>query len=318
MHTLYLDRKNLAVKLDGGALALYENGERRGTVPLHLLERVVVKGGVEVESQVFGALSERKIALLFLSGRTSQIKAMSFNPSHNDINRRLGQLRAYFDADSRLEMAQGLVIAKIHNQRQLLQEAMAARADLRRPLFASIETLDTILRKLAASPVAIEPLRGYEGSASAAYFSAYSTLFPPSLEFGKRVRRPPTDPVNACLSLGYTLLHFEAVNGCLLTGLEPLLGFYHEPAFGRESLACDLIEPVRPRLDKIVWELFRDRELDQSHFTLDKGRCVLNKNGRRRFFARYEHFAVPVRRWLRLQGHKLAKTYLQTVWDKPL
>lgn len=56
MNTLYLDRKNLAVKLDGGALALYENGERRGSVPLHLLERVVIKGGVEMDNPVFGAL----------------------------------------------------------------------------------------------------------------------------------------------------------------------------------------------------------------------------------------------------------------------
>jgi CRISPR-associated protein Cas1 len=43
------------------------------------------------------------------------------------------------------------------------------------------------------------------------------------------------------------LLHFEAVRMAHAAGLDPLLGFYHRPAFGRESLACDLIEPPAPR-----------------------------------------------------------------------
>ncbi|MGZ8094747.1 MAG: CRISPR-associated endonuclease Cas1 [Methylosarcina sp.] len=321
MSTLYLDRKNLAIKLDGEAVALYENGERRGTVPLHMLERVVARGNVEFESRVFGAFGERKIAMMFLSGRNSRNQAMSFNYSHNDVTRRLAQFRAYFQTEHRFGLAHNLVKAKIHNQHQLLQDALAARPDLRRPLFSSAETLQSIQRKLDGlhpGSASFDQLRGFEGSASAAYFSAYTRLFPASLGFTKRVKRPPTDPVNACLSLGYTLLHFEAVNVCLLTGLEPLLGFYHEPAFGRESMACDLIEPVRSRLDDLVWRLFRERRLGNDHFAMDKGRCLLNKAGRKQFYAHYELFAVPVRRLLRLYGHRLAKDYLQTDWECPL
>jgi CRISPR-associated protein Cas1 len=63
--------------------------------------------------------------------------------------------------------------------------------------------------------------------------------------------------VNACLSLGYTLLHFDAVRACHETGLEPYVGFYHEPAFARESLACDFIEALRPKVDEWVWRLLR-------------------------------------------------------------
>lgn len=321
MSTLYLDRKNLAIKLDGEAMALYENGERRGTVPLHMLERIVARGNVEFESRVFGALSERKIAMLFLSGRTHRGNATSFNYSHGDVNRRLAQYHAYFQPDHRFALARNLVQAKLHNQYSALQEALAARPDLRKPLFSASETIQSIRQKLEglqSCGSSIDQLRGFEGSASAAYFAAYTQLFPASLGFTKRMKRPPTDPVNACLSLGYTLLHFEAVSACLLTGLEPLLGFYHEPAFGRESMACDLIEPVRPRLDGLVWRLFRERRLSGDHFVTDKGRCLLNKTGRKHFYAHYETFAGPVRRLLRLYGYRLAKDYLQTDWDSPL
>lgn len=92
-------------------------------------------------------------------------------------------------------------------------------------------------------------------------------MLPPALGFTGRNRRPPRDPANACLSLGYTLLHAEAVTAAQAAGLDPLLGFYHRPAFGRESLASDLIEPLRAEVDAWVAALFRDRALREDHFT---------------------------------------------------
>jgi CRISPR-associated protein Cas1 len=60
-------------------------------------------------------------------------------------------------------------------------------------------------------------------------------------------------------------------------GLDPMVGFYHQPAHGRESLACDLMEPLRPRADQWVRTLFRDRVLRLEHFAIDKGACLLGK-----------------------------------------
>ena len=52
---------------------------------------------------------------------------------------------------------------------------------------------------------------------------------------------------------------------------DPLVGFFHRPAFGRESLACDIVEPLRPRIDEWVWQLFRTRLLRTDSFVEDKG-----------------------------------------------
>ncbi|MEZ5581400.1 MAG: CRISPR-associated endonuclease Cas1 [Candidatus Competibacteraceae bacterium] len=107
--------------------------------------------------------------------------------------------------------------------------------------------------------------------------------------------------------MGYTLLHFEAVRAAYGAGLDPLLGFFHEPAYGRESLACDLVEPLRPRLDAWVWQQFRQRHLREEHFLQDKGACLLDKTGRQHFYAGYEFWAPPVRRYLRRQSYRLAR-----------
>jgi len=313
MATLYLDRKNLTVKLDGHALALYENGEKRGTAPLKQLERVVVRGNIFLESRLLCAMGEHQVDVVFMTGRNGRAASMAFSHSHNDVRRRLAQYRLFFDRDTQLEMARELVLAKCTKQMQFLETALAQRPDLRYELVKaerSLAKLERNLVELDMRQASLMQLRGLEGGAAAVYFSAYKSLFPQSLQFKQRLRRPPPDPVNACLSLGYTLLHYEAVSVCRQVGIDPMLGFYHEPAYGRESLACDLIEPLRPRLDDLVWGLFKDKILRADHFSDEQGRCQLNKAGRKNFYAMYESFVHPVRRLLRLQGHRLARRFL--------
>lgn len=98
----------------------------------------------------------------------------------------------------------------------------------------------------------------------------------------------------------------QAVQACAIAGLDPLLGFYHRPAFGRESLASDLIEPLRPAVDLWVWEQLRARDLREEHFNHDKGACLLGKAGRQHFYASWEAHAAPWRRWLRVRTRQLA------------
>lgn len=151
------------------------------------------------------------------------------------------------------------------------------------------------------------------GSAAAGYFEGLSAVFVPSLNFSRRNRRPPRDPVNACLSLGYTLAHFEAVRAAYAAGLDPFVGFYHGLSFGRESLACDLVEPLRAQIDGWVWMLFRDRRLTDEHFNRDKGACLLGKAGRNAFYREHENAAGPLRRALRRSAQTLARRLRRSV-----
>jgi CRISP-associated protein Cas1 len=312
MGNLYLDRKNLCIKLEGQALALYENDVKKGTVPLHLLDRVVLRGNVQMESKILGALSERNIGLLVLSGRYTEATAMLAGRPHNESMRRIGQYQVTLDHSLRIPLARWLVLVKIRGQQKLLRNAQAARSDLRHPLTSATQTLSGILAQLRddSEIASLASLRGYEGAAAAAYFSGYTELFAPSLNFTGRKKRPPPDPVNVCLSLGYTLLHYDAVRASHIVGLDSMLGFYHDLCFGRESLACDLMEPLRPWLDGWVWQLFRERQLRPEHFSEEQGRCQMNKAGRQVFYACYEGKASVARRLMRRYAFALCKRYL--------
>ena len=307
MATLFLDRAQLELRTDGSALAVYENGRRCSTVPLNLLDRVVIQGRqTRLESGVLLKLAEAGAATVFLSARGSRQVALVLGPRHNDAAVRIAQTMRLGDAGYCADWARGLVAAKLRRQHALLVQYEQRRPDARKVLFAARATLDGIWAKVPDAP-SVESLRGMEGAAARAYFAGLGAVFPPSVGFNGRNRRPPRDPVNACLSLGYTLMHFDAVRAAHAAGLDPLIGFYHRPSFGRESLASDLIEPIRPLVDAWVWELFRTETLRDDHFSRENGACLLGKAGRGHFFGHWEPFARRHRRWLRLHCGQLAR-----------
>lgn len=312
MSTLYIDRKDLEIRAERQYLILYENGERRSTMPLHLVERVVVRGSAMLSTGVLTLLADQGIGLCVLGGRHSRHAATLLGRPHGDAARRIGQYRWYRDADERLRLAVLLVRGKLRASLRFIDQAEPLRPDCRLPLHKARGTLREIaagLRNAAtASTLDLTRLNGLEGAAAAAYFSGIAPLFPEALGFTTRNRRPPRDPVNAVLSLAYTLAHFDAVAACHAAGLDPLIGFYHEPAFRRESLACDLIEPLRPRIDAWAWRLFAEQQLRVHHFTTEAGGCLLDKAGRQVFYAGWETSAAPgLRHRLRRYANALAR-----------
>lgn len=308
MATLYLDRAQLEIRADGAALALYEGGERSGTVPLRLLERVVIQGSqTRLDSGVLIKLAEAGVATLLLGARDSRRVALVLGPAHQDAAVRLAQAHRVMDEAYCLGWARDMVAAKLHRQQSLLRLALTERPDLRKELFDAIAGLAAAAAQISGCSN-VASLRGLEGAAARTHFGALTALFPPELDFTGRNRRPPRDPVNACLSLAYTMLHFDAVRAAHAAGLDPLLGFYHRPAFGRESLACDLIEVLRPHADAWVWQQFRSRALREDHFTQHNGACVLGKAGRERFYSAWEGSAKLPRRWLRARCALLARS----------
>lgn len=307
MPSLYLDRRNLALKLDGQTLVVYAEGVHQTTMPLHMIERIVFYSAVQIESSLLARLADAGVTVLAFGGRNAGKVAIIQGTSHNDGARRIGQYRRYADPDWRRRWSHQIVLGKLKGQARLLHRALDQRPDLRHPLLDSIGRVLQARGRIQAEPeLSVDSLRGVEGAAAVAYFQALTQLFPPALDFTGRNRRPPLDPVNAVLSLGYTLLHFEAVRACHVAGLDPIIGFFHELDFGRESLASDLIEPWRPHIDAWVWEQFRTRVLREDHFTREGDACLLGKAGRQHFYGAYEDLAHPLRRALRRYAGKLA------------
>lgn len=142
--------------------------------------------------------------------------------------------------------------------------------------------------------------------AAARYFSAWTIILPENWHFTGRNKRPPRDPLNATLSLAYTLLHFDIVKHLYLSGLDPFIGYYHQPEHGRESLACDLLEYLRSQCDVWVLSLFYQEILTPEDFSTTAQGCLMSKNARIKFYPAYE---ATAKQW-RSHIHQLCANYL--------
>jgi CRISPR-associated protein Cas1 len=225
---------------------------------------------------------------------------MLLGSGHNDATLRLLHYRLAQDSVWRLAFTRQLLAAKFAAHQRLVEEMLQERPDQRKALTDAQQQLQTQQANLA-NAASVATLLGMEGAAARAFFAAFAAVLPNSLGFAGRKRRPPPDAVNATLSLAYTLLHNRAVQIIHTHGLEPLLGFYHETSFGRESLASDLIEVWRPHIDAWVWECFRTQILREHHFKTDANGCFLDKAGRQVFFASLETRLRPLARAMRWQ-----------------
>ncbi len=320
MGTLYIDRRDIEVRMDGNALAFYANGRREGLVPIVPLKRVVICGRALIESSVLGRLAEENVSVVFLSGKHQRFRGMLHGRLHNNGLLRLKQYEASLSPLA-LSWARDLVRRKVEGHKTLLEDALEARPDRRRELFRGVSSLASVLSTIEEDRESDRTrLRGLEGAAAAAYFQAYCPLFAPSLGFRARRRRPPTDPVNALLSLTYTLVHAEAVRELELAGMDPTIGFYHEFDYGRESLACDLVEVLRPLCDRWIWSLMRDRVFTARSFTTGGERpgCYLKKDGRKTFYALYEEWAVSARGVLSNEVRSLVRMVMGDEYNEDL
>lgn len=312
MRAVYIDRRDADLDLDGGALVVRVAGERLQDLPLGPLERLIVRGPARLTTRLLAELHARDVGLLLLGGKRGEAAGRLLGAPHQDVRLRLAQARLLDDASRRARLAAATLRAKLVAQRRLLAGLDADGRGERRRLLDAMARLDALVERLseAAGPPALATLLGLEGAGSAAYFAAFQSAFAPALGFRERNRRPPRDPVNVALSLGYTLLHHEAVCAAHAAGLDPLVGVLHEPAPGRESLACDLVEPLRVHVDRFVLELFRARELRGEHFSRDGAACRLGKAGRERFYGAWEAEAPALRRLLRRAVRGLARELL--------
>ena len=145
----------------------------------------------------------------------------------------------------------------------------------------------------------------------------------PAFEFARRTRRPPTDPVNALLSFGYSLLTRTLLTALATVGLDPYMGLYHRPRHGRPALALDLMEPFRPIIaDSCVLQVINNGEVRMDGFTTNGAAWALKPGGRKSLIAAYERrldqetthpvfgYRISMRRLIDVQARLLAR-YLQ-------
>lgn len=240
-----------------------EDGRRQTTVLVEGLELLACHGRVLVDPGCLAALAEAKVSVAFMSADGRRLLARVTPEDDPRVLGRVIQHRVLADPALRGRLARPIVAEKIHSQ------AGAARHYQRQG--KSVAGADLVrlteLEKRASDSRDIDELLGFEGAAAAIWFDVFGRLLRKPWEFQQRSRRPPLDPVNALLSLGYTLLQHRVTAACQASGLETALGPLHAFRAGRPSLACDLMEPLRvPVVDRWVIGLLNQRRVAAEDF----------------------------------------------------
>jgi len=257
MPTLYLTEDYALVRREGEDYLLVQIPEKQGKngavlsparkerIPLVKIDEVVVLGEVTLTASAVHLLLERDIEITYLS-HFGQFKGRLSPPFSKNAVLRLAQYRAHQDMSKRCELARRFVIGKLMNQRTMLQRYQRRQSDAE--MRQVIEQMSTLLHQLAALPLdqarvthrltsgdnriagtPLETILGMEGAGSAAYFRCFGKLLsdPRQWPFPGRVKRPPTDPVNALLSFGYSLLTNKVASAVQLVGFDHFVAYLH-------------------------------------------------------------------------------------------
>jgi CRISPR-associated protein Cas1 len=260
--TIHLTGSRVTVKQ--GALTLQVQGTVMAQKPVHEISELHLYGEVDLTSDARNLLGRHGVDVLFFtSAGTFLGRFLARESSQGD--RRLAQYRYMTDSAAATRLAVSMIQGKIFNQRHFLSRLTRDTGDPELP--AKVSALRLIESRIE-SATDMNALRGFEGLAARHYFDGLSIgLRNPDFEFHGRNRRPPRDPVNACLSFGYTLLLRKLESAILATGLDLYVGVLHETGRGAPCLALDLMEEFRPIIvDRLVMRLFNRRQFSTSDF----------------------------------------------------
>jgi len=337
---LYLNTPGYRVGCNGAVIKVKEQDRVVDEVRLLDVCHVALFGNIQLSTQAVQRLCDCDIPVTWFS-MGGWFYGMTRGHSLKNVLVRIEQFRHATDPASCLRLARQFVRGKIHNHRVLFM-----RNHVEPPERVKLRLGQAREDALAAD--SIEELLGIEGAAASVYFQQFGGLIraqeeddipglaapaaPPgsqfSFDFTTRNRRPPTDPVNALLSLAYSLLAKECTLAACAVGLDPYVGFYHQPRHGRPALALDVMEEFRPLIaESAVLTAINNRFVTPGDF-VSAGRAVnLNTTGRKQFFQCFEQrinslithpvfdYKVSYRRAIELQFRILARVLTGEIPD---
>ncbi len=321
MSALYVLEDGAILRKDGDQVVVVS--AKAGVLmkmPLEQVEEIVVVGNTTVTAPLVHELLARAIGVTYFSRRGEFLGKLIAGTSKN-VPLRWAQFQAAADPQRSLRLAKSMVRGKLLNQRTLLMRA--ARAGVS-DLASAVADLRALAERVERAQ-SLEELRGLEGAGSARYFKEWPKLLGKvGFRFPGRVRRPPTDPVNAMLSFGYVLLSSMVFASCHVVGFDPYVGFLHMDRYGRPALVLDLMEELRPVLvDSLVLALINRGQVEPEGFEYSLGGgCHMSRvtlrtflqawEERRRTLVRHHLFnqEVPYFRVPELQARVLAKVLL--------
>lgn len=336
---LYVNTPGVVVTRKGEIVVVKDSAGTLADVRIKDLHHLALFGSAQLSTALVQTLCEKEVPISYFS-MGGWFYGLTRGHGLTNVFTRIRQFATAADPNKALPLARLFIYGKIRNQRTLFMRN-------------HVEPPPVALRALrnAASAALVAPdlasLLGVEGAAALVYFQNFAGMIKgrpeeddelPGLEdnassrardarkefpfdFTTRNRRPPRDPVNALLSLAYSLLARDCTVAALAVGFDPYVGLCHQPRHGRPALALDVMEEFRPLIaDSVVLTAINNRMITPLDFVRAGDAVNLTPDGRKRFFLAYEKrlgdtvthplfdYKVSYRRAIELQFRLLART----------
>jgi len=333
LRPVYLNTQGLRIGRSGEVLQIREKETLRQEVRIGDTCQLNIMGNIQVSTQAVQSLCEAGVPVCYFS-QGGWFYGITSGMNTKNVFLRREQFRRAESEYFCVRVARQLVAGKIRNSRTMLLRNHVE------PAAQAVRLLKDLAGK-AERAAALDELLGLEGTAARLYFGEFAGMLkadidetlPPMFrfDFTARNRRPPRDAVNAMLSLAYSLLAKDFTVACYAVGFDPLMGFYHQPRFGRPALALDLMEPFRPLIaDSVVLNAINSKMVTHADFVSAGNAVGLAANGRRAFFRAYElrmdsmvthplfNYRVSYRRLLEIQARLLARVLEGEIPEYPV
>lgn len=264
---VYINTQGAKLVKEGRHLLVKKGEDTYHTLFTYKLKQIVLFGNIEITHRALAQIMRHEIDTVFLTQNGRYLGRIA-SPESRNVLLHKRQYALLDDDVFTLKMARALVAGKIANMATLLWRIRRSRdAEIAGRKAREMTELLPLMEKANS----VDSIRGYEGRAGALYFEAFPAGFIEKQSFTRRVRRPPTDPVNSILSLSYTFLMNRIYAAVRVAGLDPYPGFLHTIDYGRYSLVLDLMEEFRTIIaDTLTLSLFNLKILRPDDFYEDK------------------------------------------------
>lgn len=287
------------------------------------VESIVISNQAMISTQAVVLALEHNIDIVFLDHFGDPIGRIWFSKMGSTALIRRKQLEAA-GKPLGLDLVSDMIGQKIENQIRFLKRLMHARPGKDAQFKDPIKTIEKSLSSIGSLDKNLEDTRnrflGLEGTAGRAYFQCLSKLMPEKFQFAGRSRRPAKDPFNAVLNYCYGILYGHVEKSCILSGLDPYVGFLHTDNYNKKSLVFDFIEPFRIYAEQTAVHLFTGKKMKDEYFDKGEQAVFLNQKGKPTVVeamnklldetVRYRRKNVKRRYILQHEAHRLANILL--------
>lgn len=275
METLFVTRD--------AQLKQYENtlqikmGDKKRSLPIERLSHVVLLSESRLNSRLLSLCGKHGVRLSVFDYYGYYKGTFEPHDKSPAGKVKLKQAEMLLDDKHRMTVAREVVRGAAHNMMANLRYYQYRGNDAVKAPIANMKKLANKISSTADTSA----LMGFEGQLHQYYYGAWSDIHS-ELGFGKRIRRPPNNPINCLLSFLNQLVYTVVRHEISKTHLEETFSVLHSPGYGRASLSLDLAEPFKPLMtDMLIFRMVQRRMLDDSWFDQQGSVCLLSEFGRR-------------------------------------